>query len=237
MKISVTFRITSTILAASLLAMLSRPSNAEEVKKPESLKERISYAYGMMIAQQLSESGIEIDLTRFTQAFQLVVDKKEPLMSDDEIAAAISENQKLMDEKNMTSEDKENKETGQKFLAENAKKEGVKTTESGLQYEVIKEGDGAKPKATDEVTVHYHGTLIDGKVFDSSVERGEPTSFPLNRVIPGWTEGVQLMPKGAKYRFFIPYELAYGSRGAGADIKPYSALIFEVELLGIGSGN
>ncbi len=122
---------------------------------------------------------------------------------------------------------------GEKFLAENAKKQGVFTTASGLQYEVIKMGDGPKPKATDKVKTHYHGTLINGKVFDSSVERGEPISFPLANVIPGWTEALQLMPVGSKFRLFIPYQLAYGERGAGADIKPYSALIFEVELLGI----
>ncbi|MBQ0033989.1 MAG: FKBP-type peptidyl-prolyl cis-trans isomerase [Bacteroidales bacterium] len=124
------------------------------------------------------------------------------------------------------------KAEGERFLAENKLKEGVVTTESGLQYEVIKEGKGAKPVATDRVKVHYHGTLIDGTVFDSSVERGEPIVFGLNQVIAGWTEGVQLMSVGSKYRFFIPQELAYGSRQAG-QIPPYSTLIFEVELLGI----
>ena len=121
---------------------------------------------------------------------------------------------------------------GKKFLEENKLKEGVVTTESGLQYEVIKMGKGAKPTATDQVKVHYHGTLIDGTVFDSSVERGEPITFALNQVIPGWTEGVQLMPVGSKFRFYIPQELGYGARQAGS-IPPYSTLIFEVELLGI----
>ena len=120
----------------------------------------------------------------------------------------------------------------QAYLAENAAKEGVTTTESGLQYEILQEGDGASPSATDTVRVHYHGTLIDGTVFDSSVDRGEPTEFPLNRVIAGWTEGVQLMSVGSKYKFTIPSEIAYGARGQGA-IKPHSTLIFEVELLGI----
>ena len=124
------------------------------------------------------------------------------------------------------------KEEGEKFLAENALKDGVKVTESGLQYEVLKMGRGKKPAATDRVKVHYHGTLIDGTVFDSSVERGEPTSFGLNQVIAGWTEGLQLMPVGSKFRFYIPQELGYGSRNAGS-IPPYSTLIFEVELLGI----
>ena len=125
------------------------------------------------------------------------------------------------------------KEEGEKFLAENAKREGVKVTPSGLQYEVMEATLGQKPKATDTVKVHYEGTLIDGTVFDSSYKRGESISFPLNGVIKGWTEGLQLMSVGSKYKFFIPYQLAYGERGAGASIPPYAALIFTVELLGI----
>ena len=125
------------------------------------------------------------------------------------------------------------KAEGEQFLAENAKREGVKTTESGLQYEVIEATLGQKPKATDKVKVHYEGTLIDGTVFDSSYKRGEAISFPLNGVIKGWTEGLQLMSVGSKYKFFIPYQLAYGERGAGASIPPYAALIFTIELLGI----
>jgi FKBP-type peptidyl-prolyl cis-trans isomerase FklB len=236
MKTPTTHRIACLFVALSSFHMTADTSRAQEAKKPESLTERISYSYGLMIARQLTERGIEIDLAQFSEAFKAVVEKKEPILSEDEVAAAFAENQKILDAKNASGPDKENLDKGAAFLAENAKKEGVKTTASGLQYEVIKEGDGPKPKATDEVKVHYHGTLIDGKVFDSSVDRGEPTEFPLNRVIPGWTEGVQLMPKGAKYRFFIPYDLAYGERGAGADIKPYSALIFEVELLDILGG-
>ena len=125
------------------------------------------------------------------------------------------------------------KEEGEKFLAENAKREGVKTTASGLQYEVLEATIGQKPKATDTVRVHYEGTLIDGTVFDSSYKRGESISFPLNGVIKGWTEGLQLMSVGSKYKLFIPYQLAYGEAGAGASIPPYAALIFTVELLGI----
>jgi len=124
-------------------------------------------------------------------------------------------------------------EQGKQFLEENAKKEGVVTTASGLQYKVIREGDGPKPTAADEVEVHYRGTLIDGTEFDSSYKRGQPLTFPLSRVIAGWTEGVQLMPIGSKYEFYIPYNLAYGEKGAGGLIPPYAALIFEVELLRI----
>ncbi len=128
----------------------------------------------------------------------------------------------------------ENKTAGISFLAANAKKPNIKTTASGLQYEVLTAGKGkVSPKATDNVTVHYKGTTIDGKEFDSSYSRGEPTSFPLNRVIPGWTEGVQLMKEGDKYRFYIPSELAYGERGAGGAIPPNAALIFDVELIKI----
>ncbi len=124
-------------------------------------------------------------------------------------------------------------EAGKKFLEENAKKTGIKTTASGLQYEVLREGTGAKPGAASTVEVHYEGRLIDGKIFDSSYQRNQTISFPLNRVIPGWTEGLQLMPTGAKYRLYIPSELGYGARGAGADIPPYSTLIFDVELISI----
>lgn len=127
----------------------------------------------------------------------------------------------------------ENKAAGEKFLAENGKKPNIKTTASGLQYEVLTEGKGKKPAATDNVTVHYKGTTIDGKEFDSSYSRGEPTSFPLNGVIPGWTEGVQLMAEGSKYKFYIPSNLAYGENGAGGAIGPNETLIFEVELIKI----
>ena len=126
---------------------------------------------------------------------------------------------------------KDNKTLGREFLEQNAKNDSVVQTQSGLQYMVLKEGTGAKPGAEDTVTVHYTGKLLDGTVFDSSVERGEPTSFPLNAVIPGWTEGLQLMSEGAKYRLFIPSELAYGSKGAGDKILPNATLIFDVELI------
>lgn len=124
-------------------------------------------------------------------------------------------------------------EQGAAFLAANSKKEGVVTLPSGLQYKVIKEGNGPKPKATDKVTTHYHGTLIDGTVFDSSVQRNQPATFPVNGVIKGWVEALQLMPTGSKWRLFVPYNLAYGERGAGSTIKPFATLIFDVELLKI----
>ena len=136
-----------------------------------------------------------------------------------------------------TVEIKDNLTLGREFLEENAKNDSVTQTESGLQYMVLKEGTGAKPGPTDEVTVHYTGRLINGTVFDSSVERGEPATFPLDKVIPGWTEGLQLMSEGAKYRLFIPSELAYGSKGAGDQILPNSTLIFDVELIKVNKKN
>lgn len=207
---------------------------ADDAKKPESLEERVSYSYGVMIAKQLTERGIDLDFDQFATAFKTVLEEGEPLLSDEEVSDALDTYSKILAEKSATGVDRETLDAGKKFLEENLKKDGIKSTASGLQYEVIKEGDGAQPAATDVVEVHYHGTLLDGTVFDSSVDRGETTSFPLNRVIPGWTEGLQLMKEGGKYRFFIPYDLAYGERGAGADIKPYSTLIFEVELFKVG---
>lgn len=207
---------------------------ADDAKKPESLEERVSYSYGLMIAKQLTERGIDLDFDQFATAFKTVLEEGEPLLSDEEVSDALDTYSKILAEKSATGVDRETLDAGKKFLEENLKKDGIKSTASGLQYEVMKEGDGAQPAATDVVEVHYHGTLLDGTVFDSSVDRGETTSFPLNRVIPGWTEGLQLMKEGGKYRFFIPYDLAYGERGAGADIKPYSTLIFEVELFKVG---
>ncbi len=209
-----------------------KAADAAKTAKPETLQQRVSYSYGVMIARQLTERGIEIDMEQFANAFSTIAAGKESLLSEEEIGEAFKENQKIVDLKNMSPEDKERLQSGEKYLEENGKKKGVVTTESGLQYEVMKPGEGEKPKATDQVTVHYHGTLTDGTVFDSSVDRGEPTTFPLNQVIAGWTEGVQLMPKGAKYRFVIPYDLAYGSSGSRS-IKPYTTLIFEVEFIGV----
>ena len=207
---------------------------SEDLKTPESLSERISYSYGLVIARQLTERGIEIDLAQFTKAFETILAKGEPVLNEDQVEATFEENRKTLDLKNASDEDKVVMAAGQKFLDENKGKDGVKTTASGLQYEVITPAEGPKPKATDTVTVHYSGWTTDSQMFDSSVRRGEPTRFGLTQVIPGWTEGVQLMSVGGKYRFFIPYDLAYGERGSGADIQPFSTLIFEVELLGIG---
>lgn len=182
---------------------------------PETLAERAGYAYGSVIGKQLMEKGIAVDAAQFARALADVYGGKEPVMSDREIQNTFAE------------------ASGAAFLKKNGEKEGVKTTASGLQYEVLKKGDGPKPTETDTVTVHYRGTLIDGAEFDSSYSRDEPTSFPLDGVIKGWTEGLQLMPVGSKFRFVIPYGLAYGKSGSPPKIPPFSTLIFEVELLSI----
>lgn len=190
--------------------------------------DKLSYAWGMAMAQQLHGMGVnDIDIKSFADAVKCVFDRKEPKLPMEEAHKLINEYlQKLQGELEARA-----KEEGEKFLAENKKKAEVKETPSGLQYIVEKEGTGAQPTAQSEVTVHYTGKLLDGTVFDSSVNRGEPATFPLNRVIPGWTEGVQLMKEGAKYTFFIPSDLAYGAQGVPNAIPPHSTLIFEVELL------
>lgn len=198
-----------------------------------------SYAFGTSIGSSLKATGLvslnyDVLLKGIKDAFNGNKTILTPQQAQACISAAIS---KASAAKNKA-EEEANKikyapmiKEGQNFLDENKKRTGVQTTASGLQYEVLTAGNGIKPKATDSVLVHYKGTLISGKQFDSSYDRGQPISFPLNRVIAGWTEGLQLMPAGSKYKFFIPYQLAYGERGAGADIPPYSTLIFEVELL------
>ena len=193
--------------------------------------DKLSYAWGMALASQLKGMGVNsINLDDFCEAVKTTFEGGETKLKLDEAQQLI--NEYLMDLQ--AKAEKLAKEAGEKFLAENGKKEGVNTTSSGLQYVVEKEGTGKQPTASDNVTVHYTGRLLNGKVFDSSVSRGEPATFPLNRVIPGWTEGLQLMKEGAKYVFFIPSELAYGAHGAGNDIPPHSTLIFEVELIKVG---
>lgn len=190
--------------------------------------DKLSYAWGLAMGQQLHGMGVnDLDVESYASAVKAVMDRKEPEMSAEEAQKIINEYlTKLQNEMEAKA-----KEAGKRFLEENKKNEGVKETASGLQYVVEKEGTGAKPGPEDEVTVHYTGKLLDGTVFDSSVNRGEPATFPLNRVIPGWTEGVQLMSEGAKYTFFIPSDLAYGAQGIPNAIPPHSTLIFEVELI------
>ncbi len=191
----------------------------------------LSYSLGVLITNNLKQQGFDNLVSEdLTAAIDDVLSGRTPKIDLQTANANVQE----YAQKQQAEQHRPNLEAGQNFLAENGQREEVTTTASGLQYEVLTKAEGPKPSATDNVTVHYHGTLIDGTVFDSSVVRNSPATFPLNQVIRGWTEGVQLMSVGSKYRFFIPYQLAYGDREAGAAIKPYSTLIFEVELLSIG---
>ncbi len=190
-----------------------------------------SYAFGASVANDLKLRGVSnLNYTLVSRAMSDVFAGSNLILSPEKSQEVIYAYLSVLEKKKFESSITE----AAKFLSENQKKAGVVTLPSGLQYEIIKAGTGVKPVSTDEVTVHYKGTLTNGQQFDSSYDRGEPTSFILNQVIPGWTEGVQQMPVGSKYRFFIPYSLAYAERGAGKDIPPYSTLIFEIELIKIG---
>lgn len=190
--------------------------------------EKLSYALGMVIGHNLKNMSVnEINAADFAAAVSDVLAGNTTKIDDAEAQQIVN----TFLQKQQEEMGKAVRADGERFLAENAKKEGVTVLPSGLQYTVIKEGNGAKPLATDRVKCHYEGTLPNGTIFDSSYKRGEPAVFPLNGVIAGWTEGVQLMNEGAKYRFFIPYHLAYGERGAGQAIPPYAALVFDVELI------
>ena len=192
--------------------------------------DKISYGLGLSLGQQLKASGVnELAYADLAAGIQDILEGNKPQVSFQEAQQAVNKFFAELEEKASVAA----KAAGEEFLKENAKRPGVKVTPSGLQYEVLDATIGQKPKATDTVRVHYEGTLPDGTVFDSSYKRGEPISFPLNGVIAGWTEGLQLMSVGSKYKLFIPYHLGYGERGAGAMIPPYSALVFTVELLGI----
>ena len=197
--------------------------------------DKLSYALGIGIGSQLAGMGAkELNIDDFAQAIKDVISGSE-LKVDNAEAQKLVQNffqeQEAKQQAAAAEAGKAAKTAGETFLAENGKKDGVVTLPSGLQYQVLKEGNGKKPSATDQVVCHYEGTLIDGTVFDSSYKRNQPATFGLNQVIAGWTEGVQLMQEGAKYRFFIPYNLAYGERGAGAQIPPFTALVFDVELI------
>lgn len=219
----------STSFAQKKKGLFGR-KKAQQTVIMENEFDTMSYALGVNIATNLANQGIDsLNYDLVAKAFKDVLENDSADISDEDA-------QRILQEYFTAIADKKAKEAmkeGEKFLAENAKKDGVQVTESGLQYEVISMGDGNKPSATDRVTVHYEGTLIDGSVFDSSIRRGQPATFGLNQVISGWTEGLQLMPEGSKFKFYLPYNLAYGERGAGGSIPPYATLIFEVELISI----
>ena len=206
---------------------------------------KISYIFGLNMGRQFSSQDIDIDTGSFVAGINAAINDTPPTLSEEEIRDTMMAFQQQMQAKQQAQQqemlaEKEaaasaNKEVGAKFLEENAKKEGVVALSSGLQYEVIEEGTGAKPNATDTVTVHYRGTLIDGTEFDSSYTRGQPATFALNAVIPGWTEGLQLMPEGSKWKLYVPSDLGYGEGGTGGTIGPNATLVFDIELLQVGT--
>lgn len=216
------------------IALLTGCNNAEPAKTEMNMEneiDKVSYSLGVSVGNNIKNQGLkEINADAFAQAISDVFGEKTLKIDNQEANQTLQAYfQKLEEDKF-----KGNIEAGQKFLAENKTKEGVVELPSGLQYKILAEGNGPKPGPTDVVKTHYHGTLLDGTVFDSSVDRGEPISFDVNQVIPGWTEALQLMPVGSKWELYIPSDLAYGPRGAGGAIGPHSTLIFQVELLGIG---
>ncbi len=224
------------IIAISALALSISTAATAQTTTLETDQDRLSYTIGMDIGQSLSGQDMDLDIDILMEALRATYMGEETLLTEEE---ALAEREAFIQRRQAELEQQRNRDAeinaadGAAFLAENAEKEGVQVTESGLQYRVIEEGDGERPAATDRVTVHYRGTLINGVEFDSSYSRGEPATFALNQVIPGWTEGLQLMPAGSRYEFFIPSELAYGEQGRPGPIGPNSTLIFEVELIEI----
>jgi FKBP-type peptidyl-prolyl cis-trans isomerase FkpA len=231
----------SRFLAVALLCLAVTScgplGGKKELKELTTDVQKGSYALGMDVAGYLKRMDLEVDLDAVALGLRHGLAGTDSLMTAPELKQAITDFQKRAQER-MAEKQKlaatENTQKGTTFLNENKSKAGVQTTSSGLQYLVLSEGNGPKPKASDTVTVNYRGTLIDGTQFDSSYDRGEPVTFPLSGVVPGWTEGLQLMSIGSKYKFFIPSELAYGERAPSPDIPPNATLIFEVELISIG---
>ena len=220
--------------AVSVILLTGCNDKGDTVLKTD--KDKLSYALGMDIGGSLKSQSIEIDPDKFAQGVKDMVEDNKALLTNEEFQATMTKFQQEMTAKQAEQGKaigENNKAEGEAFLAENRKKEGVITTESGLQYIVLEEGSGDSPKATDTVSVHYKGSLINGTEFDSSYSRNQPASFPVNGVIPGWTEALQLMKPGAKWKVFLPSDIAYGEKGAGQQIGPNATLIFEVELLSI----
>lgn len=231
----------SVLTAAVLLATGCSTNNGNQeaaaqsvsITEQSSANEKVGYSLGYMMAEGNKEAVQDLDLDTFEQGFRDGYEGKDSALTQEQMEEVLMAYQKEQEEKfvaDMQSAAEENKAEGEAFLAENAEKEGVQVTDSGLQYKVLTPGTGASPKATDVVVVNYEGKLIDGTIFDSSYERGEPIEFPLNQVIAGWTEGLQLMQEGAKYELYIPSDIAYGEVGVEG-IEPNSTLIFTVELL------
>jgi FKBP-type peptidyl-prolyl cis-trans isomerase FkpA len=236
---------TPRILAAALAALLAvacaPKDGASGTSSLSTDQEKFGYAIGVDIGKSLSQAQVkeDLDVVALVDGIEETLAGKEPRLDDETREKVKMEMSRRVQERQQaerTAKAAAAKEAGEKFLAENGKRDGVKTTASGLQYEIVAEGTGAAPTAADKVTVHYKGTLIDGTEFDSSYSRGQPVTFPLANVIPGWTEGLQLVKTGGKAKLYIPSSLAYGERGAGPKIGPNETLVFEVELVSIEKG-
>lgn len=213
-------------------ASLAQAQNEKSQLKDQ--KQKVSYGIGYNLGQNLMRDNLDLDPQVLAKGIMDAMTKQKPQMTEDEIRATLLAFQQQLQkdaQAKMQKAAQENVAKGKKFLADNAKKEGIKTTKSGLQYKVVKSGSGKTPKLNDRVTTHYRGTLIDGTEFDSSYKRNQPATFPVNGVIGGWTEALQLMKEGDKWQLFIPSDLAYGERGSGPDIGPNEVLIFDIELL------
>ena len=228
----------ASIIAVGLMAC-NQPAKTGFNGNLANSADSVGYAMGINIASNIKQQGLEeFNEEAMAAAVKAIMaGDSNTLMTNEESGQFLNTYFRTLQDRKMQADRAEADEKERAFLDENGARPEVQTTASGLQYEVIQEGSGVNPLPTDEVTVHYTGTLTDGSVFDSSVERGEPAKFRLNQVIPGWTEGVGLMKKGAKYKLYIPYSLGYGERGAGASIPPFSTLVFEVELLDINAAS
>jgi FKBP-type peptidyl-prolyl cis-trans isomerase FkpA len=237
---NLTQRILAVAVVAALAAACSKKDEAAtDASDLTTDAQKFGYAIGVDIGRSLTPVKDQVDVDALVKGLEEVIAGQTPRLDDEsreKIKAEITRKLQAKQMEERTAKAGAAKAAGEKFLAENAKREGVKTTASGLQYEILTPGEGANPKASDKVTVHYKGTLIDGTEFDSSIARGQPVTFPLGNVIPGWTEGLQLIKTGGKAKLYIPSELAYGERGAGAKIGPNETLVFEVELIAIEKG-
>ncbi len=221
-------------IGVAALILSSQMVLAKDINKKSSQAEQVGYSFGYLMGRSNAESLQGMDLDAFSAGLKSATAGQKSALSDEEMAGILTQFKKQNEAKELIAlkqKAEENAKIGQAFLAENAKKTGIKVTKSGLQYQVIQEGKGKSPKANSNVRVHYEGRLIDGTVFDSSIARNQPVDFRTSQVITGWTEGLQLMKEGAKYRFFIPAALAYGQIGSGDVIEPNSTLIFDVELI------
>jgi FKBP-type peptidyl-prolyl cis-trans isomerase FklB len=203
-------------------------------EKYSTVEQQVSYGIGRQMGEQLSGQPFDIDVSSVIDGVSHALKGEPSVIEDAVLEKAFNEINQLIQSKK-AEESKDQSAVGDQFLAENAKRDEITITDSGMQYEILQAGEGDTPTSESTVRTHYHGTLIDGTVFDSSVDRGEPTEFPVNGVIAGWTEALQMMPVGSKWKLYLPYQLAYGERGAGGAIGPYAALVFEVELLAIVS--